>query len=351
MNFKLKIFVFFIFILSSTCVYGFFLGDFFGILDYKPVKFQEKTSTPFFYSIGKNLYYNDTISEKSTIIFKGDLVRIFVSPNNTKALVVSGNNLYLVQIGESPRLFLENIFSDRPDIAMGKVFYNWSTLLWSPDSKTIYIAKDMRTKERYPHHDAVLMSLNIETGEMIPIINDFAAFRSFIIADKTICYDYARRDGNTIWKCYDDGKFSNIQSYINNQIVLENGKVIEGKSFAFYLPSHMIIGELGKINDTFKFIKQSENSIGLFSKTYSVKPIFILQGGHVKGHMSFGMQPKDYAVLPGGRYLYLDVYHDNFKGELLVDSLTGQYRELPQKTKVYLEAMALPAIERIKWSE
>jgi hypothetical protein len=41
-------------------------------------------------------------------------------------------------------------------------------------------------------------------------------------------------------------------------------------------------------------------------------------------------------VLPGGRYAVLHVVHANFAGQLLVDSETGKYRELPEETMVYL---------------
>ncbi len=42
--------------------------------------------------------------------------------------------------------------------------------------------------------------------------------------------------------------------------------------------------------------------------------------------------------MPGGRYAFLDLLMENFKGrrgKILVDGLTGQYREVPNDTLVY----------------
>jgi hypothetical protein len=62
----------------------------------------------------------------------------------------------------------------------------------------------------------------------------------------------------------------------------------------------------------------------------------LIKGGdNIKGQYVDGVSQWDGMVLPGGRYALLNVFHDNFTGQLLVDGLTGQYRELPHGTRVY----------------
>ena len=61
----------------------------------------------------------------------------------------------------------------------------------------------------------------------------------------------------------------------------------------------------------------------------------------MKGRYLDGLGNRNNGVLPGGRYALLDVYHDNFEGQLLIDGVTGNYRELPSKTKVYTNINSL----------
>ena len=42
------------------------------------------------------------------------------------------------------------------------------------------------------------------------------------------------------------------------------------------------------------------------------------------------------VFLPGGRYFMLNVSCDNCEGQLLIDTQTGKYEQLPKDTRVYL---------------
>ncbi len=62
-------------------------------------------------------------------------------------------------------------------------------------------------------------------------------------------------------------------------------------------------------------------------------------------------------VLPGDRYAFLKLWMENFKGghgQILVDGLTGQYRELPQDTFVYRNLNSLNYTNAkfgLRWSD
>jgi hypothetical protein len=45
--------------------------------------------------------------------------------------------------------------------------------------------------------------------------------------------------------------------------------------------------------------------------------------------------------VPPGRYALLPGSLDNFKGELLIDGLIGQYRELPKNSRAYTSMITI----------
>ena len=332
---------------------------------------------PFFYSIDNALRYGNTISKKSPILFKANFwdnnlkaAQVLVSPDNTKAAVIRDNKLYIVHadVQKPPQFLLENTFNYKK-IPMGSSFYIYSLLQWSPNSKSLYIASDIK-KEVWKQsfsHDAVLIHIDLENAPITlrPIIHDFAALKYFFIDDMTLCFNYAMPNGDVKWKCFFQGKSQFVKSYTADNITLEDGTKIEGISIASYLPMHMYKSRLeGDINENFSFInltntKIAENTfydkptLGLVSKQYSEKPIIKIQGGHnIKGHTVYGMGGNDIKLFPDARYLFLDVSHDNFQGQILVDGLTGQYKELPKKTKIYLDIPKNLSIqERIEWTK
>lgn len=329
-----------------------FANNFFGIIDYKPSSFVEVADQPFFYSIGMNLRYGRTIDKKSPIIFKGffrggKLQNVFVSPDNKKAAIVSGDKLYFADTNGHVYLLLEKAdhrFSKY--LKEGAVFYSYSSIQWDRDSKSIYINRDIKLKpnpqDQRQSPEASLMRIDIASPtKIIEVIKDFSPWDYFFIGDDAICYNYALKNGDVIWKCSLNG---NIREVINNtgeKIFLEGGTIIEGKPFVSYW-GNIYESAIWLSNYGFSMRLVDKGIVGFFSKDNNIKPIFKIQGGYnIKGHFVDGVGQEGCKVLPGGRYALLDIYHDNFKGQLLVDGLTGKYRELPAKTKVYLNLNSL----------
>src|SRR5579864_1373381 len=69
------------------------------IADFHPSIFQAKADALFFYSIGSELKYSDTIDPKSSTLMRGEIQNFLVSPDNKRIAVVSNGVLMVVESG------------------------------------------------------------------------------------------------------------------------------------------------------------------------------------------------------------------------------------------------------------
>lgn len=320
-------------------------NDYYGIVDYKPSVFSEQAKSPFFFSIGKKLKFGKTISEDAPTLFEGkffdgDLTAVYPSPNQTKAAIVSGGNLYLAEPGKSTILLLQKVTNYAgKNVDAGDFFYLYPLLQWDADSKFIYIVRDKKKTlgAQTFSHDATLVRVDsAEPARVTEVISDFAALHYFLIGDGSVCFDYAPGDGSVIWKCFHQGSFKIPRSIDGSGITLRDGSVITGKPFVSFLgsiyESEIWLSRYGYFTKRIA----GENFTDFFSSSRPDTPLLRIQGAYnTKGHYSTGIQQYGGRVLPGGRYVLLSVWHDSFKGQLLLDGLTGQYRELPPNTRVY----------------
>lgn len=322
--------------------------QFFGIVDYKPAEYVESVSEPFFYSIGKTLRYDRTINDTSPVVFKGsffgdDLREVFVSPDNQKAAVFYGDKLYLARTTGPALLLLSDCRFNK--FKVGETYY--SELQWDEESRIIYMirgSEHVRTPQsswRAP--DAALVRIDINSpGKVVEVISNFNSLNYFFVGDDTICFNYGRKDGNVEWRCAQNGKISRVKLQQNGEIILENGMAVQGRPFVSYDQGNTYESEIWLSNYGFTTKRTEGNITVFFSKNDSSKPLFKIQGGHnIKGHYVDGIAQTGCKVLPGGRYALLNVAHDNFRGQLLVDGETGKYRELPANTKVFLNLNSL----------
>lgn len=190
--------------------------------------------------------------------------------------------------------------------------------------------------------EVVLVRIDIDSPTKIAeVIKNFNSLDYFFVGNNTIYFNYAPGNGDVIWKCSHSGVVKEVINFVGNKIFLQGGTVIVGKPFVSYF-GNIYESAIWLSNYGFSLKIGADGMTEFFSKNDSKKPIFRIQGGHnIKGHYVNGISQEGCKVLPGGRYALLDVYHDNFKGQLLVDGLTGKYRELPAKTKVYLNLNSL----------
>lgn len=319
--------------------------EFFGIIDYKPSSFSEVADEPFFYSIGKTLRYGRTISDNAPVLFSGtlfggDLALVYDSPDHKKAAIVYGGNLYVAEATVPARLLLESVDNYAgQEIRQGDLFYKYPTLQWDEKSRSIYIVRDKKQsqlKDQIWSRDATLVRIEIDTpNKSIDVIQNFRSLNYFFVGNEAICFNYSPDDGSVVWKCSHQGKVGLVRSHHGEQIVLEDG-VVEGRPFVSYHPGNIYESEIWLTNYGFSLRKTSDDTFAFFSGSDHQTPIFKIRGGYnFKGEFMDGIAQTGCKVLPGGRFALLNVHHDTFAGQLLVDGQTGKYRELPSKTRIW----------------
>ena len=320
--------------------------EYFGILNYSPSKFLEKAESSFFYSIGNQLKYGMSVDETAPALFEGkyfggNFVAVFPSPDNKKVALVSNKKLYVVGIGISPQLVLDHVVSyDPKEIGYKEIYYKWPTIQWDSKSRYIYIAKDKKQPQGHwqrPHsRDAILVRIDTENAYNISeMIVDFRSLHYFLVGSDGLCFDYALDNGDVIWKCLTENGVLKAQSVTSDGIQLDNKSTLTGRPFLSYKPN-IYESDIWMSRYGFFVKRINEKLDGLFLKSKPEIPLIrISTGVNIKGRHVNGIRQMGGAVLPGGRYVLLNVWHDSFKGQLLLDSATGEYRELPKETNVY----------------
>ena len=307
-----------------------------GIVNYAPSKFIEKADSPFFYSIGKQLKYGPSIDEATPTLFKGkffdgEFTAVFPSPDNNKVALVSDKKLYIIQLGKPPRLALDHVEGNPPGLmsAFWVPHYLWPTVQWDSRSRYVYIARAGLVKKSLVRLDAE------NPAEIVEIVSDFRSLHYFLVGAGSVCFDYALENGDVVWKCSTDKGAFRAKSLNRTGIILENNSVLIGDRFMSYTPNIYETDIWLAING-FVVRGINDNLDGLFARKKPEQPLLaIVTGTNIKGHRVDGILQYGGAVLPGGRYVLLNVWHHRFKGQLLLDSDTGEYRELPKDTRVY----------------
>jgi hypothetical protein len=325
---------------------GAIANEAYGISNYRPLDFVEIADSPFFYSIGNQLKYGSRIDESAPSLFEvswlnGKLVKVYPSPDNQKAAIVSNRNLYIVKAGRAPLLALENVDHYGPKtMTEGDVYFKWPTLQWHPNSRFIYIAKDRKQKawEQHFSKHAILVRIDIENvGVIEELIFDFRSANYFFVGSDSVCFNYAPGDGSVIWKCSTDKGIARARALNSKGIHLDNGVVLTEQRFLSYQPdlheSRIWVACYG-----FSIRQINERQEALFYKDAQNNPLLIFnyaKGRGFKDHSATGFQRIGGSVLPGGRYALLDLGERSSEGQILLDRVSGHYRKLPKDTRVY----------------
>jgi len=113
-----------------------------SIVDFHPTTFDAKASAPFFYSIGGELKYSDSIDRDPPTLFRGKIGKFQVSPDGKRIAFVSDHMLTVVDHQGKTQTMgsVDSIFrSHKP---MGRSFIRDEGFQWSPDSMSVYFIKD-----------------------------------------------------------------------------------------------------------------------------------------------------------------------------------------------------------------
>lgn len=317
-----------------------------GIATERPSQFAERAETPFFYAIGKRLMYGFAIDAASPALFEGawlqgDLTAVYPSPDNSKAAVVSGRKLYIVRAGSAPLAVLDNLdYYDPEKMRDGTIFYKWPTLQWHPNSRFIYIAKDKKQKGSlsgyFSSKDAALIRIDIENGGSgQELVTDFRSSKYFFVGTHDVCFNYAPGDGSVIWKCTTDKGPAQARYLDKTGIHLDSGLVLTEQPFWSYEPN-IYESEIWMARYGFSVRKLNERQDALFHKDEPSDPLLTINTWkNFKGNRMNGIRQMGGSVLPGGRYLLLNMVDGNDERQILLDRASREYKELPTSTRVH----------------
>lgn len=319
-----------------------------GIVVYKPSEFTEQASAPFFSSIGKKLKYGTAISEAVPTVLEGTLVggelrAVYPSPDQTKAAAVTGGKLYLVEPGKPPRILLDPFVSrlEGREIPIGTTYYNHAHIQWDAASRYIFITRDKiqaptTNPESFHQRNNINQALvRIDTTQSHSIVEVIPAgqFRTTIgpsfIGNNVICFDSGDDKGDVYLKCIVAGNAHIVKKVETDKIVFTDGLVLNGKIFMTSRLDH-VSGDILMVENGFHMTKRQDSLVvDLFHKSRTGSPLLSVEGAtNTKGHFGDGIQG---TILPGGRYAFLHVWNK----DILLDSQTGAYKELPTNTRVY----------------
>jgi len=315
----------------------------FSIVDFRPSIFVEQPVAPFFYSIGGKIRFGSTLTDSGPVLFDtkgGELAGVFVSPDQSKAAIVSKGALYIADTNKPAMAVLKDIDNYVGTAhSVGETFYKYPTIQWDDQSHFIYIVRDKKQAQVFKQGgttDSMLVRLDVgKPADPLEVVRDFRSTRYFLVGQNTVCFDDAIGNGNLAWKCSTEGRSKLAKTIVSGAVLLEDGNSISGEPFISYNPN-IYESEIWLTHNGFSLLTTPTGHTGLFSKQRPDKAIFVVKGRYNnKGHYFDGILQQNCIVLPGGRYALLDIWLGNFQGQLLVDGITGQYHELPHNTRAY----------------
>jgi hypothetical protein len=306
------------------------------IVDLHLTSFQAKANAHFFYSIGDELKNSDELSPQARTLLRGKIKNFLVSPDSTKIAVVASGRLTVVGL-ENPILRdvarVDSIYREPKPI--GLQFYRDDNFQWSEDSKSLYLIKDEYYKSKGSQlfsSKGELWRYDIQTGNLQLVLKPFPAYTYFFGRNSGVYFSVPTRTGDLQLKYYDGNHVTDIDQPNAREIPADrlSGNFVESPFFSFS------IFDYEKIVLPTKGVSLVTNSQGgtqnleIANKSY----LTVTRGEGFKGPYYCSDTLRS-VFLPGDRYFLFNVYCGNCNGQLLIDTLTGDYERLPADTRIY----------------
>jgi hypothetical protein len=308
------------------------------IVDFHPSSFQAKADARFFYSIGDELKYSDWLDPQSTTLMRGEIKEFLVSPDSKRIAVVSKGVLTVVE-SDHPEFrrvaAVDSIF--REPKPLGQDFFRDDDFQWSRDSKTLYLIRDQYYESKMLQLSSAkgeLWKYEIETRNLQPVLKPFPSHSYFLGLRSGIYFSEPTDQGGLQLKYYDGHRVTDIGVPNDASIPVEKLTIgfVEQPFFSF------------SIIDYEQAVLPAKGVTMLFDKVGGParleirdKPYLALtQGNGLKGPYWCDEMLRS-VFLPGDRYFLMNVpYCGNYQGQLLIDTVTGEYQRLPKDSRVYL---------------
>jgi hypothetical protein len=306
------------------------------IVDFRPTDFQVKADKGFFYSIGDELKYSDEFNPQAQNLLRGEVRGFQVSPDNSKLAVVANGHLLVVG-PQRPTVRevapVDSIYRDPKP--MGQYFYRDENFQWSEDSRYLYLVRD----RYYEPKGSQLFSINgelwrydVQTGDLHLVLKPFPAYTYFFGRNGGIYFSGPTESGDLQLKYFDGIRVThvgrpNTSSIRHDQL---SANPVESPFFSFSIVDYQktVIAE----KEVELVIDQQDGSEKL---QIAKKPYLAFARGGGRKEALYCADISSSVFLPGDRYFLFNASCKNYEGQLLVDTETGNYQKLPQKTRVY----------------
>jgi hypothetical protein len=307
------------------------------ILGFHPTDFPAQAARAFFYSIGDRLMYSSTIDSNASVLLRGKFYEFQVSPDGTNIAVVVDHKLEIVQSTPARVLSITPVDSiDRRFKPIGRAFFRDRDFQWSADGKYLYLIKD----EYYQSGGLQLFSIHgelwrycMDTGSLEPILKPFPAYNYFFGTRSGIYFSIPMANGELQLEYFDGSHTKEV-----------------GGPKSSLIPSDKLAPDfIERPFHSFQDVNYADTELPakgalLFTPKGTGIDILRIRGREIL-QVTQGQGWDEYyhfedmqwsRFLPGDRFLLLSVpYCGNYRGQLLVDAETGQYRILPKDTRVY----------------
>jgi len=329
-------------LLSSIALFTFLWWGFAGshtpsnIVDFHPTNFQETADTNFFYSISNELKNSSQLTPKAPTLLRGHIENFLVSPDRKSIAVVANNFLAVVDENGFVRQIapVDSIYREHPPI--GKRFFRDRDFQWTRDSRSLYLIGD----EFYNSQGSQLFSAkgelwkyDLQSGVLQLVLKPFPAYSYFFGGISGIYFSVPTASGDLLLK-YFDGKDSvdiNSPDTFNISHDELGSGIGESPFYSFdimdYRDTVLPSKGAGLRSDT----KDNLQKLVIANRPY----LTFTQGEGMKGAY-YCTEMLRSVFLPGDRYFLLNAsYCGNYNGQLLIDTVSGQYKTLPLDTVVY----------------
>ena len=303
-----------------------------NIVDFHPTHFHAQTDAGFFFSVGEELKYSNEINPQVVTLLRGHINNFLVSPDRKKIAVVAKDMLLSVSADGSGVRHVVNVDSIyKEPKPIGRSFFRDDGFQWTNDSKHLYIIKD----EYYESKGSQLYSAkgelwryDLENGNLPLVVRPFPAYTYFLGSKSGIYFSVPTEVGDLRLRYFDGDTVRDIGNVNAWEVPKQELGSGDSPFFSFSARNYNELFARGAglengQNRTQKLIL-GDRSYLVFTEGQGMKGPFYCSNLH------------NSLFLPGGRYFLLNVECGNYEGQLLIDSETGKYEQLPKDTRVYV---------------
>ena len=303
-----------------------------NIVDFHPTQFHAPADAGFFFSVGEELKYSNEINPQVVTLLRGHINNFLVSPDREKIAVVANGMLLIVSaVGSGVRqvVNVDSIYKEPKPI--GRSFFRDDGFQWTNDSKHLYLIKDKYSESKGSQLYSAkgeLWRYDLESGNLQLVLGPFHAYTYFLGSKSGVYFSIPTEVGDLRLRYFDGETVRDIGKV--NAWEVPKQELGSGES-PFFSFSAKDFNELFARGAGLQNGQDRTQKLVLGDRSYLV----FTEGQGMKGPF-YCSSLYNSLFLPGGRYFLLNVLCGNYEGQLLIDSETGKYEQLPKDTRVYL---------------